>query len=337
MGFIGSIGQTGQTGSIGQSGPTGSTGSAEQIGSTGQTGATGQIGSTGSTGSIGSTGQTGLVGSTGLIGSTGLTGSTGATGQFGIIGQINSIGITGSNGDIGFIGPTGFTGPIGLLGAIGTTGPSGPTGQIGSIGINTGFTGPIGPIGTTGNIGPSGSTGLIGVTGTTGATGSAGIPFLSDESFSVLFGTNTPGGFIVVPRASSFLVLPWFVISPFYTNVNFSLATGIYTVPTTGKYSFKIKIEGLYLPVTTSPPAPITVNLLINGVVEFFAQDTKEPAANGINNFVTYLILIGNISLVAGDQVRLQVVNNNPPGPPTAFNYRLLFRTFFTWAMRRLS
>ncbi|MGG2072387.1 hypothetical protein AB1J28_03285 [Lysinibacillus irui] len=143
-----------------------------------------------------------------ITGPTGATGATGATGP---------TGVTGATGDIG---PTGATGPTGVTGATGDIGPTGVTGA-------TGATGPTGVTGATGDIGPTG------VTGPTGATGATGPAF--KEGFSAFKNNLDVNG--------SYIIDKWSVASPYFTTPAFNPTSGVFTVPTTGRYSFEATIN----------------------------------------------------------------------------------------------
>ncbi|MFL1997586.1 hypothetical protein VYF65_003369 [Lysinibacillus irui] len=125
-----------------------------------------------------------------------------------------------------------ITGPTGATGAAGATGPTGVTGATGDIGP-TGVTGATGATGPTGVTGATGDIGPTGVTGPTGATGATGPAF--KEGFSAFKNNLDVNG--------SYIIDKWSVASPYFTTPAFNPTSGVFTVPTTGRYSFEATIN----------------------------------------------------------------------------------------------
>ena len=262
-------------------------------------------------GPIGPTGPTGPPGPTGDGG--GLPGPTGPPG-FAVTGPTGQQGLPG---DVGPGGPTGPTGPC-------CTGPSGPTGPTGF-----GATGPTGPtgFGATGPTGPTGPTGF-GVTGPTGPTGPAGIGL---PLFSAMLANFS------VPPATTVLVGPWTVTDPYYDLSSFDPATGLFTAPVTGFYSFKVTIN-------YNTTAAITAQIGSGVNPAFVLRRTSAPVTDLIAGNVPVLnvnvalvlslrailgngevVLAGDVHLIAGDIIALVYVadgltvtlalgGQNPPG-----------------------
>ena len=151
----------------------------------------------------------------------------------------------------GLTGPVGPTGPVGSGGGLtGPTGPTGPSGQQGS----TGSSGPTGPTGLQGPTGPTGPQGL-GFTGPTGPAGGAS---------TINFSANIENRI----ESTGFTFDNWTAADPYYTDPSFSLITGEFTVPVSGKYSFRITVPyQLENPVTTSIGAGIFPNIVLRRTV----------------------------------------------------------------------
>jgi hypothetical protein len=201
------------------------------------------------TGPTGPTGPTGSIGPTGDIGPIGVTGQTGPTGSIGPTGDIGPIGVTGPTGPTGSIGPTGPTGSIGPTGDIGPIGVTGPTGPTGSIGP-TGPTGSIGPVGPTGQTGPTGDIGPIGVTGPTGST-------LPDVSFMAY----NQSGTIFIADGTIKSVVP---LTESYDTGILNPATGVVTIPVSGKYSIKYNLNLQSFESTNN--VQVRLHTIVNGL-----------------------------------------------------------------------
>ncbi|MED4546114.1 collagen-like protein, partial [Lysinibacillus sphaericus] len=228
------------------------------------------------------TGITGAIGPTGPTGATGITGARGPTGP------------TGEEGDRGATGPTGATGITGATGAIGPTGPTGATGATGAIGP----TGPTGATGATGAIGPTGPTGATGPTGPTGPA--------FTEGFSAFLNT--------LAVSNSTTLTNWSVASPYFTTPAFNPTTGIFTVPTTGRYCFEATINystvaaiSLGIGAGVNPSFTIrrnTTTNLINGLFPVLNLAVTLLTIRAVlgNGTVT---LAGEVNLNAGDLIDL--------------------------------
>lgn len=90
-----------------------------------------------------------------------------------------------------------------------------------------------GVTGDTGATGATGVAGLAGVTGPTGITGVTGPAFT--EGFSAFNNALSVN--------ASTTIANWSVASPYFTTLAFNPSTGIFTVPTTGRYSFEATIN----------------------------------------------------------------------------------------------
>ena len=156
------------------------------------------------------------------------TGPSGASGNTGPTGNTGNTGNTGPTGNTGNTGPTGNTGNTGPTGNTGNTGPTGNTGNTGPTG-NTGNTGPTGNTGNTGPTGNTGNTGPTGGIGPTGPTGAIGLFSADIQTLTLTPGTTTIGG--------------WDTTAPYYGDASFNTVTGVFTVPETGKYAFKVEIN----------------------------------------------------------------------------------------------
>ncbi|KQO18459.1 copper amine oxidase N-terminal domain-containing protein [Paenibacillus sp. Leaf72] len=141
-------------------------------------------------------------------------------------------GAKGDQGDKGDKGETGSTGATGAAGAKGDKGDKGDPGATGATGA-AGAKGDKGDKGDPGAAGPVGPAGPIGETGSAGATGPAGTSYTS-EGFSAAGATTAN---------SSMQFISWSVASPHYSSPTFNAATGIFTVPETGKYAINATVN----------------------------------------------------------------------------------------------
>ena len=329
-GPTGAIGPTGYTGAAGQDGEsiTGPTGAPGE-GSTGATDPTGYTGAPGEgfTGSIGPTGPTGYTGAPGVDSSTGATGYTGPMGPTGETGAMGATGDSGSTGPTGYTGAEGqsITDPTGAPGIDSSTGATGPTGYTGPSGDSiTGPTGEvgIGVTGATGSTGPTGSAG-VGVTGPTGPQGGAIIGFsavldVEGVSFGPTSGTIT-GPWRTTPGPGIFYGL--------FDDGGFINGTGVYTVPSTGRYLLTATLNGgirrsIYAPTSNDVPQipnditqfAFTVNNGVDNRVSgnYLSRITEQfigqTAANIVDNIVleySSVTLQKIMVLNAGNTVRI--------------------------------
>ncbi|MEG0552905.1 MAG: hypothetical protein RR533_05180, partial [Carnobacterium sp.] len=157
----------------------------------------------------------------------------------------------------------------------------------------------------TGPTGATGNTGNTGGTGATGATGNTGPAFI--EGFSAFKQT--------LAVSSSTSISNWSVASPFYTTTGFNAATGIFTVPTTGKYCLEATINysttvalNLSLGASINPSFAIRRNASTNLISGLF------PLLNvNIVLLLTLRAILGNgtvtltgdAELTAGDTIDL--------------------------------
>lgn len=316
----GSVGATGAQGPIGNTGPTGPTGPASVVpGPTGPTGAPGAQGAQGPQGVKGDTGAQGVAGPTGNTGAQGPQGATGATGAAGITyawrngngAPASGLGIVGdyylddTTGNVYtktaaavwtqvavIKGPTGATGPQGTAGTAGTAGATGATGSQGLPGA-VGATGPQGPQGVAGPQGVKGDTGATGVTGPTGPAGPQG----PTGAFPPARGArgaafNLGNGYTVIPLD----------YSSFDPSGMFSVATGRFTVATTGYYRVSGMIRVTFPTINTICGAAI----FKNGT---FTSDGDNHVTVGASQTIG-LTVNDVLSLTAGDYVQLAAFAN---------------------------
>lgn len=261
------------------------------IGATGIAGLRGATGSSGVTGISGATGPAGapqgVTGSQGTQGVTGVLGPLGVTGSFGLQGPIGQS-VTGIQGSTG-IGFSGVTGSFGLQGPVGqtVTGIQGSTG-IGSQGVtgSFGLQGPVG-LGATGFQGFTGASvqGLTGSFGIQGPQGATGV----DATVAVAARYNTTN--FSNPVSPSTVVVK-FTTSSFDTNSAYNVATGEYTVPSTGKYHFDIFLDG-------SGSGSLSLNIKNNGSI---IRSTRSSAVAAARSFSDIL------NLIAGDVLTVEAV-----------------------------
>jgi len=228
--YTGATGPTGPTGPAGgPTGPTGATGEQGAKGDQGEPGPQGLKGDPGNPGPQGPKGDTGDTGPQGLKGdpgSPGPQGPKGDTGPQGLKGDPGSPGPQGPKGDTGDQGPQGLrgaTGDQGSQGLRGATGDQGPQGLRGA----TGDQGPQGLRGATGDQGPQG---LRGATGDQGPTG----PNVMSTGFSAFRAATT--------ISTGAQIGNWLVTSPYYGNPSFNATSGIFTVPSDGRYVISVSI-----------------------------------------------------------------------------------------------
>ncbi|WP_231505409.1 hypothetical protein [Paenibacillus massiliensis] len=222
-----------------------------------------------------------------LTGTTGPTGPTGSTGNTGVTGPTGGTGTTGPSGDTGVTGATGVTGPTGDTGVTGATGDTGVTGV-------TGVTGPTGP------------------TGDTGATGATG-PSVLAVGFSA---TRTPSTVSADTQLTG-----WVTTTPGYTGTGFNPTTGNYTVPNTGRYSFKVMISyqatvalALSLGAGVNPSfvlrrtSPTTTDL-VTGLLPILNVNVTLLNLRAVLGSAT-VTLTGDFQLTAGDVIGVFYVSS---------------------------
>lgn len=314
-GPTGPIGPRGKDGIVGATGPDGFIGPSGIQGGVGPVGPPGFVGPTGVLGIIGPQGGVGPIGLTGFTGPTGVTGPAGPQGLQGAIGPIGNVGPIGSTGATGPIGAIGPLGPVGIVGGIGPTGPIGPIGSPGA----TGPTGGAGGVGLTGPIGPTGPNGPVGVAGGIGPTGAAGpivpIQTFSSDAISVEKITST----ISTSTASSNLG-NWSANTPFFTNSNFNLTTGVYTVPATGVYRISCCISySTNSVVANTDPRAVnptfdfrvgTLVLVSTPVVFNYFTPSSVTYKGIISNGTSYMDTV--VTLNAGEELRMTYQSGNP-------------------------
>ncbi|MFJ5767935.1 collagen-like protein, partial [Lysinibacillus sp. NPDC093210] len=178
--------------------------------------------------------------------------------------------------------------------------PTGPTGATGLLGP----TGPTGATGLLGPTGPTGATGLLGPTGPTGATGPTGPAFT--EGFSAFLST--------LSVSTSATLSNWSVASPYFTTPAFNPTTGIFTVPTTGRYAFEATINystlaaiSLGIGAGVNPSFAIrrnTTTNLITGLFPILNLSVTLLTIRAILGSGT-VTLAGEVNLTAGDTIDL--------------------------------
>jgi hypothetical protein len=155
------------------------------------------------------------------------TSQTNFTGSFSGDGS----GLTGVTGTTGLAGPQGPAGPAGATGAAGAPGPQGVAGPAGPAGA----TGPAGPAGAQGPIGLTGAAGPVGLTGPQGPVGATGPqgPAVTNWNATTVINANGP------------------------LNITNSFTTS------GGRLVIAVSGSGY----TTSAPASLGMNILLDGVV----------------------------------------------------------------------
>ncbi|NLD60108.1 MAG: hypothetical protein GX647_10690, partial [Clostridiales bacterium] len=217
-------------------------------------------------------------------------------------------GPTGPEGPEGPTGPEGPEGPTGPEGPEGPTGPEGPEGPTGPEGPE-GPTGPEGPEGPTGPEGPEGPTGPEGPEGPTGPEGPEGPsgPAVGQNGFSAFKQTLSVTGDEQIDD--------WSTAAPYYAGPGFNAATGIYTVPVSGRYSIKATIN-----YSTTVAISVTIG---SANPSFAVRRTSAPAGSLVSGLFPVLnlnvalltirailgngmvTLAGDVDLVAGDIIDL--------------------------------
>ncbi|MFD0769523.1 collagen-like protein, partial [Bacillus sp. CGMCC 1.60114] len=179
-----------------------------------------------------------------------------------------------------------------------------------------GVTGATGDTGATGPQGIQGVTGATGDTGPTGATGATG-PNVLANGFSANIST-----FSIPAGATGATLDNWSTTSPYYGNAAFNAATGVFTVPTTGRYVFEATINYSTLTALTASlganvePAFVirrispTTNDLISGL--FPVLDVNVALVLTLRAVLgeATITLTGDLDLTAGDQIALFYVGN---------------------------
>lgn len=159
----------------------------------------------------------------------------------GATGPAGANGIDGATGAAGIDGADGATGPTGAQGIAGPTGAQGNDGPAGAIGAQ-GIAGPTGSAGATGAQGIAGPTGSQGMDGATGPAGPTGIP---DPAL-----LNPQVGFSIIGRHGDDSIAAGMMQTVNFYNPAFNdgggvydAATGTYTVPSSGIYTFSAFVE----------------------------------------------------------------------------------------------
>lgn len=166
--------------------------------------------------------------------------------------------------------------------------------------------------GPTGPKGPTGAKGPTGPIGPTGPTGSTGPPFATDS-----FSAYIPGTTIT----NSGQITNWTISDPYYGHANFNAATGVFTVPTTGRYAISAVINyvtnvavSISLGNTVNPYFAIqriapTSTVLLTGLIPILNISVTILQIRGIlgNGCVT---ISGDVFLNAGDTIGLFYVSS---------------------------
>lgn len=176
--------------------------------------------------------------------------------------------------------------------------------------------GPEGPQGFQGPIGPQGDQGAV---GSTGAQGAKGLP-ATGHNFSVFITA------ISDDSTGNTIIGNYLATSPFYTVSGFDLTNGTYTVPVTGRYTFKVIVN-----YKTNSPA---ISHTGNPRMSLFSSASGVPLISGSFPKATYsdgvdtsfsailgsgqVVMAGDFDLVAGQQVYL-VYEPNGAGLPITF------------------
>ncbi|MEG0471327.1 MAG: hypothetical protein RR588_03235, partial [Solibacillus sp.] len=159
---------------------------------------------------------------------------------------------------------------------------------VGCCWVPRGATGPMGPTGPTGPAGDTGPMGPTGPAGDTGPVGPTGPAFL--EGFSALKSK--------LDGSTSTRITEWTTTLPYFTTPDFSPTTGLFTVPTTGRYSFEATINyTTTVPIADPLPEVIdpyftirrivpTSTELINGLIPIFNVN--------INSVLVLRTILGN-------------------------------------------
>ncbi|XP_062260612.1 inner ear-specific collagen-like [Platichthys flesus] len=304
----GSPGRRGMTGFRGRAGFTGHQGMKGQkgdLGKEGQDGPAGFTGAKGAQGFKGDKGDTGLIGPPGTLGPQGETGTCPAScdsgqGTQGPQGPPGPAGARGLPGVEGVAGPKGFKGDNGVLGKPGEPGLNGQKGDQGDQGVcecTDGMNGTDGRPGEKGNKGNKGDTGVQGAMGPIGPKGDHGIngfngppgpcsiAIQSAFSASVIQSSPIPDWPIPFPR----VLLNWFG--------HFDPLSGIYTAPVNGTYVFSFHLVVSF--------RTLKVGLFHNFYPVVKTTETRNQATAS-QSVVRHL--------TQGDQVWLQVKNNNTNG-----------------------
>lgn len=96
------------------------------------------------------------------------------------------------------------------------------------------------------------------------------VPSISEEGFSAFKSSAS--------ASADLQFTSWDTTSPYYSNANFNAGTGIYTIPTTGKYSIEATINyATNLAITGSIGAGVNPN---------FAVERTSPAATIISGYL---------------------------------------------------
>jgi len=220
------------------------------------------------------------------------------------------VGQTGPQGFQGFFGAQGFFGKTGLTGPQGFQGIYGPQGSFGLTGL-------LGPQGLDGILGAQGALGLSGVIGSQGSRGPQGSTGLPKYAFSVLLNSFSITGGVNNTQLTGFTV----AASPYYNDGSLNTTTGNFTVPETGKYSFRIDINynaptltvslgGSIFPSFILRRSPSTTTGLIVAalpvldVAVVLLLTLRAVIGNGS------VTLVGDLQLNAGDVIQLAFVSS---------------------------
>lgn len=263
-GPMGPIGPQGYQGPMGPQGPQGDYGYPGEPGNKGPKGSRGLKGIRGDPGERGPDGEAGIAGPMGPRGQQGPLGGRGPTGERGDCGPQGDSGYpglqgidgdTGPNGPAGPPGPPGPNGDMGPRGIQGDVGPDGPVGEMGMKGEKgdegpqglAGARGPDGPGGPAGRNGPTGMAGAAGITGPVGNAGTLAMASVCGSYFKRIPENASNAAKISVPSVL------------FANGTRRNGISGDVLISEEGTFM-------VYFCVIVEAPAPIMVNLVVDGV-----------------------------------------------------------------------
>ncbi|KAK1790742.1 hypothetical protein P4O66_014601, partial [Electrophorus voltai] len=331
MGDRGLPGPPGSPGVRGLNGARGAPGLKGFPGVKGQKGSEGTKGEQGPPGFIGMKGERGIKGNKGDVGTDGRPGYQGPAGEPGVCaascdfvhgppgnvglpGIVGSRGLPGSTGIPGAKGQKGDMGEIGQPGGLGIPGTKGDQGEQGVCNCKDGAKGIpgqpgiSGPKGEKGDTGPQGPVGMGGVKGVKGELGLTGIHGPCSPAIQSAFSAKLTNTYPAPDQPVPFTAVIYNI------QFHYNPSSGVYRALVNGTYVFSYQL------VAYSKPLKVGLFLNFIPVVKSTEIVTLETASQQVV-----------LHLNMGDQVWLQVKDQNNNGMYTGTEYSSIFSGFLLY------
>uniref|UniRef100_A0A4W4FG07 C1q domain-containing protein n=1 Tax=Electrophorus electricus TaxID=8005 RepID=A0A4W4FG07_ELEEL len=238
----------------------------------------------------------------------------GPPGNVGLPGIVGSRGLPGSTGIPGAKGQKGDMGEIGQPGGLGIPGTKGDQGEQGVCNCKDGAKGIpgqpgiSGPKGEKGDTGPQGPVGMGGVKGVKGELGLTGIPGPCSPAIQSAFSAKLTNMYPAPDQPVPFTAVIYNI------QFHYNPSSGVYRAHVNGTYVFSYQL------VAYSKPLKVGLFLNFIPVVKSTEIVTLETASQQVV-----------LHLYMGDQVWLQVKDQNNNGMYTGTEYSSIFSGFLLY------